>query len=727
MAASSALALTFPVPDIAVLTFHDPLRSTNVLSRQVLDELARLLDSVAAQPALAGLVVCSSRPGVFLAGADVHELAGRVTTAGAADVAAACRRGCQLLARLASLPLVTVAAIDGVCLGGGAELASWCDYRVVADAPTTSVGWPEVKLGMFPGWGGTVRLPRLIGPGPASEWITSGEPQSAATVRRAGWADDLAPPAQLLEVAFARIRLARESGEYRAARERRARALPFPTDESAFLRSTTLLRIRERTKGHEPAPEIALDLILDGCQVDQATACDREADRLAAHWGTPTHRALFNVFQLREQHRQEVRLENDAAPRPVRTVGIAGAGLMGSGIAGVTLRRDFPVCVFDASPQALERGCQQILDEAAYDRQHKGPDPQVRARLATRLVAAPELAALAPCDLVIEAIVENPEAKRQLFAELEPRLAPDAILASNTSTIPITRQAAELQHPERFCGMHFFNPVRRLPLVEIIRGRQTSDATVAAAVSFARRIGKSPIVVGDGPGFLVNRLLFPYLNEALQLLGEGVPLEDIESAAVGFGMPMGPLELYDMVGIDTAVFAGRVIWQAFPERVKPSPILPALLKAGRLGKKSGAGFFRYATPHSARETDPALATVIGTYCASPNRVSPEWILDRLLLPMLLEGTRTLEDRIVVDPRTIDFGVMFGLGFPAFRGGLCFWADQQGLAPLVARCEPWRTLGPRFDPPRLLRELAESGRGFYSLPGTPAAAHLDPSR
>lgn len=721
---SSAIRLEFPAPDIAVLTFDAPDRRVNVLSRELLDGLAHALDTLAARPDpanLSGLILRSEKAGNFLAGADVHELARRVATASGPEIEAACQRVHALFGRLAALPFPTVSAVAGTCLGGGTELASWCDRRVVARSPgagspsPTSIGCPEVHLGMFPGWGGTVRLPRIIGLAPAVELITTGEPIDADAALRLGWADDHAPAAELLDAAIALVRRERESGAFRRDRERWAGPVPFPDAERDCLATMARARIRNKTKGRDPAPEAALDLILEGSLLPADSACRLEAARLGAHWGCPTHRALVHVFLLREWNRK-------ARPTPAAltaSVGVIGAGIMGGGIAAVSLRRDLGVTLYDAASEALARGAERVRDDAAYDKQRKGPDPIRRAELAARLKLADTLETLADQPLIVEAIVENADAKRELFARLEPLVADDAILASNTSTIPISRQAAHLRRPERFCGMHFFNPVRILPLVEIIRGAATSDSTIDRAVAFARRIGKSPIVVNDGPGFLVNRVLFPYLNESLQLLSEGVGMEEIEAAAIDFGMPMGPLELYDMVGIDTALFAGRVIWNAFADRVQASPILPALLKAGRLGQKSGAGFFRYpgpgaAGPNSGRQSDPNLAPVIRDYLSPPRTTPRVEIVDRLLFPMLFEAARALEDRIVDDPRAIDFGVMHGLGFPAVRGGLIFWADQEGLAEILRRNEPFRTFGPRYEPPRLIRELADRHDPLYSL-------------
>ena len=366
----------------------------------------------------------------------------------------------------------------------------------------------------------------------------------------------------------------------------------------------------------------------------------------------------------------------------------------------------------DAAPAALEAGIEQTLEEAAYDRRTKQADPRKAVHLASLLQATTSDDELAAADLVIEAVVEIPEVKRSVFARLEPRLRPDAILATNTSTIPISQLAAGMNRPERFCGIHFFNPVRKMPLVEVIRGRQTSDETIATAVAYAKSVGKSPVVVHDGPGFLVNRLLLFYMAEALELLSAGAEIKAIERAARGFGMPLGPLALYDVVGLDTAFFAGRVMYDAFPDRVALSPIVGALIKAGRLGQKSGAGFFSYARHKERGEEDSKAAEIIGGYVRKHETFTPEQLTARLFLPMFLEATRVVEEKLVRDPRDVDLALIYGIGFPPFQGGLLFWADTIGLNRILDMLRPLEPLGPRMAPTPLLLKMAKSGERFY---------------
>ncbi len=356
-----------------------------------------------------------------------------------------------------------------------------------------------------------------------------------------------------------------------------------------------------------------------------------------------------------------------------------------------------------------------MLTDVAYNRELKKADVDRAVEFAPLINATTSQDEVAKCDLVIEAVIENAGIKKEIYATLEPKMRADAILASNTSTIPITSLAAGLKHPERFCGIHFFNPVRRMKLVEVIRGEQTSDQTVLTSVSYAKRIGKIPIVVNDGPGFLVNRLLMPYMNEAVLLIAEGVEIADVERAAKKFGMPMGPITLYDVVGLDTAVYAGGVLCDAFPDRFTTNPILPALVEAGRLGQKSGRGFFSYENKKNRAQPDPDLAKYLEPHVkATGAKIDKDALTNRLFLPMLVEATRVLEENIVRDPRDVDLGLIFGIGFPPFKGGLLFWADTLGAQQVVEMLKPYEALGPRFQPTELLTELAAKGQKFYDM-------------
>ena len=712
---SPALKFSWLEADIGLLSLDLPQRSTNVLSAAVLDELEGHLAALVGRTDLAGLILVSGKPGRFLAGADLREFPAKLDLP-LAERERMSRRGQQLFGQLAQLPGVTVAAIDGACVGGGAELASWCDRRVLSTDRRTEIGFPEVKIGLIPGWGGTVRLPRLIGVGNAVELILSGELIDSAHALALGWADDRVPVERLLESAVRLIRTEQQSGRYRLDRDRRTQPVSFPAAEHAFLEATARQQFGSLARGRSvEALEVALRTLLAGSAEEAEAALIRESQAVAALFGTPTQRALLNVFFLQDRNKRDKGTAHaELTPGSVEQVGVVGAGIMGYSIAAANLRHGCRVTLTDASPEALERGLRQAVEEAAYEKRLQAADPHRLVDLATQITRATSDADWARCGLVIEAVMERVDVKREVYGRLETQLPPTAVLASNTSTIPIARLAEGLQRPERFCGMHFFNPVRKMKLVEIVRGPQTHDQTIATAVAHAKRIGKMPVVVNDGPGFLVNRLLSPYLQEALQLLCEGVAIEAIEAAAVAFGMPLGPFALYDMVGIDTCALCGRTMWQAFPDRVIASPVLNAMAKSGRLGQKSGRGFFLHDPKRKQLQPDPTLAAFLEIYRQPPREMPLEAITDRLLLPMLLEATRVLEAGIVRDPRDVDLGMIFGLGFPAEKGGLLYWADSLGTPHILERLKPLAHLGTRIQPTPLLLELARAGKGFYAL-------------
>lgn len=709
---SPALTLSWPEKDIALLTFDLPGKGANILSSTVLHELAAHLDTIESREGVAGVILISGKPGTFIAGADLREFAASLD-APREEIIKVSRAGQQLFARLSSGNFVSVAAIDGICVGGGAELAVWCDRRVLSNNPKTEYGFPEVKLGLFPGWGGTARLPRIIGLSNAAEMITSGESIDAATAYKMGLASEVVPADQLLAAAIRLVHLEQDTGDFRRDRERWHEPIRMNETEFGFFAMTASTYIRQQTKGQYPAPLAALELMLETSQMDVTAACERESAGFAELFGTPINRSLINVFFLTDRNKRDTGLPKgvEAQPREVKSVGVLGAGIMGAGIAEASLKRELRVAITDANPEALLRGARQVMDGVSYSKQKKGADVERAVKFAPLLKATESLVELANCDLVIEAIIENIDAKREIYSRLEPLMRPEAILASNTSTIPITRLAEKLQRPENFCGIHFFNPVRKMQLVEVIRGAKTSDETVATAVAYAKRIGKMPIVVNDGPGFLVNRLLLPYMNEALELLAEGATIEAVDKAATKFGMPMGPITLFDMVGIDTAMYAGRVMWEAFPDRIVASPILPALVKGGRLGQKSGKGFFAYDAKGKPK-ADPEALEIIQRYKREEKEFTPDELTARLFLPMLLEATRLLDDQIVRDPRDIDLGLIFGLGFPPFKGGLLFWADTLGAAKIVEMLQPLAPLGKRAEPTPRLLEMAKSGGTFY---------------
>ncbi len=706
----SILSLEFPVDDIAVLTINDPNKGANVLARSVLDDLEQHLDKLEKRDDLAGLIFRSTKPGNFIAGADLREFVADIDQPPEKIIAVA-QRGQQLFGRLAQCPFVTVAAIDGVCLGGGAELAIWCDRRLMARNDATQFAFPEVKLGLFPGWGGTARTPRIVGLSNAVELITGGEPVGPKAAQAMGLAE-IAAPEKLLDEAIALVRAEQTSGDYLQDRKRWSAPIAISETELGFLGATASAFIQGKTKGHYPAPLAALEVLLGGAGVDVEAACQMEAENFVTLFGSSVNQALLNVFFLGDRNKKE-RGPKGATPQKIESATVLGAGIMGQGIAAANVKRGIPVALGDIAAESVARGVQGILREVSFNKKTRGPDVERALEYTPLINGTMSDQELATADIVIEAIYENADAKRELYARLEPQLGKKALLCSNTSTIPITELAAGLKNPERFCGLHFFNPVRKMPLVEVIRGDQTSDATIATAVAYAKAIKKSPIVVNDGPGFLVNRVLLPYMNEALLLLEEGATIKAVDKAATRFGMPMGPITLYDTVGLDVATHAGTVMVEAFPDRVVPSKILPAMLDADRKGKKNGRGFFDYVTDKKGRQkSKPSDEVEKILQSAIRNPQSDINLVDRLFLPMLLEATRLIEDNIVTDVRDVDLALIYGIGFPPFHGGLFCWADTLGAATITEKLKQYAPLGERYQPTAMLLERAKSNRKFY---------------
>jgi 3-hydroxyacyl-CoA dehydrogenase / enoyl-CoA hydratase / 3-hydroxybutyryl-CoA epimerase / enoyl-CoA isomerase len=696
--------------NIAQLTFDLPGSRANTLGQAVLAELAEVAKELQKRSDLRGLVLRSGKPGMFIAGADIKELG-----SGRADpeqTRLLCRRGHDLFGSFENLPYPSVAAIEGSCMGGGLELALAFDFRIASTHPKTEIGLPETNIGIIPGWGGTQRLPRLIGPSLAAELICAGETVKADRAAKLGIVFDAVPPERLLEEALRLVRWAADSGAWKAAREKKRQPVGLSEEQLGFAAAVARAQVLAKTKGQFPAPLAALDAVFKGCNLPLEEGLKVEIEAFAPLVGSPASLNLINLFFLRTRLSKDTGVADvSVQPREVKLVGVVGAGIMGAGIAGAHVRRGVPVLLTDSNSQALEKGVAANV-KVMQDRIGIGRmTPEELVASLGRLSTTTTTAGFGDRDVVIEAVVENEAVKVQTFQQLQEIVSPDAILASNTSTISITRMARSVKNPQRFAGMHFFNPVDRMQLVEVIRGEQTSDQTVVTLVALARRIGKTPIVVRDCPGFLVNRILFPYLNESLLLLEEGAGPRELDKAATAFGMPMGPILLHDVVGIDTSLYAGKVIGTAFADRAVMPKVVEELVKAGRLGQKSGKGFYSYAKgPRGA--DDPALAEVLA-HCRTQTRsIGAEEMTERMFLPMVTEASRCLTEGIVRDPGELDMGLIMGIGFPTFRGGLLRWADTMGLPNVLEKLKKYEHLGKRFEPTQQMKDLAKAGRGFY---------------
>jgi 3-hydroxyacyl-CoA dehydrogenase/enoyl-CoA hydratase/3-hydroxybutyryl-CoA epimerase/enoyl-CoA isomerase len=703
--------------NLALVTIDQPGSRANTLGQAMVGELEAMVAQLQARSDLRGLIFRSGKPGMFIAGADLRELG--TAPQDPDSPRKLVKRGLDLIAAIEKLPYPTVAAIEGACMGGGLELALGFDYRLASTHPKTEIGLPETKIGLIPGWGGTQRLTRLIGPSLAAEMICAGEAVKAERARQIGLVFDAVPSERLLDEAVRLLHEAQRSDEWKTLRKRKLQPVGLSEEQQSFTFAVARAQVLAKTRGQYPAPLAVLEAIAKGCNLTLEEGLKAETEQFIKLIGSPISRNLIAVFFMTQRLQKDPGVSPPLPPseqggvqsKTVQQVGVLGAGTMGSGIAMAHVRRGIPAVILDKMPAALEKGvgfiARSLQGQVAIGRMSPDEATAALARLSTSM----SLSTMADRDVVIEAITENEEAKVNTYRQLRDVLRPDAILASNTSAISITRMAKSVERPENFAGMHFFNPVERMPLVEVIRGDKTSDETVVRLVALARRIGKTPIVVRDCPGFLVNRILFPYLNESLVLLQEGASPRAIDKAAMVFGMPMGPIALHDLVGLNTSLHAGNVINSAFADRAAPTRILAELVAAGRIGPDSGAGFYSY--PKGSRGVDdPALEPILAKCRTGQRQISNEEITDRLFLPMLTEASRVFSEGIVRDPGDVDMGLILGIGFPAFRGGILRWADSLGLAKVLEKLKPYEHLGVRFHPTEQMRKLAAEGKGFY---------------
>ncbi|HMP03174.1 MAG TPA: 3-hydroxyacyl-CoA dehydrogenase NAD-binding domain-containing protein [Gemmatales bacterium] len=698
---------------IGILTFDVPGAKVNTLSTPNFIELNALLGDLEKRTDLKGLILCSGKPGQFIAGADLHEL-GALAYVTKDQAMVGLKGGHDTFNRLAALPYPTVALVDGPSMGGGTELAISLDYRVISTNPKASMGLPETKLGLIPGWGGTQRMPRIVGIHHAIEMITGGEPFRPAKCVATGLCFDAVPSEKLLEVGKALVERSQASGEWKELRARKNQPLGLTETELFFAMGVAEGLVREKTKGHYPAPLIALAAIKEGVNLPLADGLEVEKRLATQVMGSPISANLIAIFFMTNKLERDSGVDNkEVKPREVKKVGVLGAGLMGAGIATAAARSGFPTAMVDVEDKFVAAGMKRAQDVVGGRIKIGRAKPEDMVALLSLLHGSTDRKNFAQCDVVVEAITENEELKVSAYKELASLMKADAIMASNTSTISITRLAQHWPSPERFVGMHFFNPVDRMQLVEVIRGAKTSDETVATVVALAKRFKKTPIVVRDCAGFLVNRILFPYMVEAIVLLQEGASMDEVDKAATRFGMPMGPILLQDVVGLDTSYYAGMVVAKAYADRVAETPLLGDLVKAGRMGQKSGAGFRK----HEGRKSlaDPAFEPFLAKHRTGSKTFTPEELTDRLFLPMLFEAVRTLEDGIARDPADLDMGLILGLGFPPFRGGILRWCDSEGAAAICSRAEKYAALGKRFHPPEMLKKLASSGGRFFPVP------------
>jgi 3-hydroxyacyl-CoA dehydrogenase/enoyl-CoA hydratase/3-hydroxybutyryl-CoA epimerase len=687
-----AVRLDLAADGIATITFDRPGSSANILDTATLCALARILDDLAARESVRGVVFLSAKPAVFVAGADLRQLAAARNREQLIEL------GQRTFSKIAALPGVTVAAIHGACVGGGLELSLACDYRIASRDRATRIGLPEVNLGLIPGWGGSTRLPRLVGVPRALRVILGGDLMPAAKAGKLGVVDALAPRERLLDLARKFI------GRGKPA----SRAFPnfvrsFGTPVFAGLARRA---VRRKTRGHYPAPLAAIEVVAKALSHSIPHSLAAERDAILKLAGTDVSRNLIRAFFLQD------RAKHRPTPQAlsVQKTAVIGAGVMGSGIAQWLAARGLDVLLRDVDAKQVAAGLQRA-DALFAEARRRGLMSAAEARAGMdRLAPSDVPVPMRSVDLVIEAAVERLGAKRTIFADLESRTRPDTILATNTSALPLAEIGRSLEHPQRLVGLHFFNPVHRLPLVEVVRGDRTSDVALDTAVAFVKRVGKMPVVVRDRPGFLVNRILLPYLLEAACLFEEGAPIEALDRSMLDFGMPMGPTRLLDEIGLDVAADVAESLCAAFPDRLRLPGYFTRVLEAGIKGRKSGTGFHEYRKGHAAGINRELLKFQTSTSRAGMTRTE---LSQRMVLLMINEAARCLEEDVVESPADIDFAMIMGTGFAPFRGGPMRHADALGIGKVTGALRLLADSGERcFTPCERLLEMTANQRRFY---------------
>jgi 3-hydroxyacyl-CoA dehydrogenase/enoyl-CoA hydratase/3-hydroxybutyryl-CoA epimerase len=654
-----------PEDGICRLTLDKAGSTANTLSQDVLAQLDEELAAIEADTTLKGLIILSGKPRGFVLGADVAQFSRLTSAAQGAELAAA---GQQLMSRVAALRVPTAAAIDGFALGGGLELALACDYRVAALGYERTLGLPEVQLGIHPGFGGTVRLVELLGAPKALDLMLTGRSVSPREARSLGLIDRCVP-ADRLESAAAEL-IERRPAPGKAPRY--LGVLKWRPLRRAVARNLRARVARRARPDHYPAPYALIDLWVEHGG-HGAAAYRAEAESIGRLLMTRTSKNLVRMFGLRERLRN-LAPKSDA----IRRVHVVGAGVMGGDIAAWCALQGLDVTLQDRAEEYVKPALERA--ETLFAKRLKAPGAPAEAR--RRLVVDIAAADVGAADLIIEAIVEKLDAKQSLLRELEPKLGDEAIVATNTSSLKLEAIAEALERPERFVGLHFFNPVARLPLVEVVRGERTDDRTMDRALAFVTGIGKLPLPCRSAPGFVVNRILTPYMLEALLAHQDGHEFETIDDAAESFGMPVGPIELADRVGLDVALHVARILSDVIG--LKPPPSLQQLVDEGRLGVKSGRGFYTYRNGRAQK--------------ARRYRRADADLIDRLILPMLNQAVACYRDGVVEDLDLLDAGVVFGTGFAPFTGGPVNYARQRGIDDVVERLA-WlaQRFGARFEP------------------------------
>ncbi len=676
--------------------------------------LGELQDAVAklGSADVTGLVITSAKAG-FIVGADITEFTAMFSES-EERLMGWLQQGNELFNAIEDLPFPTVTALHGTALGGGFELAVATDYRVATE--DARVGFPEVKLGILPGFGGTVRLPRLIGADNANQWISSGSHIKAKQAFEEGALDALVDQDKLVPAAEKIIQQCREGKlDYQRIRQQKTSPLGLDPIELNVAFETAKALVAAKAGRHYPAPVTAVAAMHKAATMDRAGALEVEHGAFVKLAKTEVAANLVQMF-LNDQYLSGKARHHLSQAAEVASAAVLGAGIMGGGIAYQSALKGTPIIMKDIAQEGIDLGMAEARKQLDKRVARGRLSPERMLSALTSIKPSLDYSGFDGVNIVVEAVVENPKIKHAVLAELEEQVADDTIIASNTSTISIDELSTVLKRPERFCGMHFFNPVPVMPLVEVIRGQHSSEATIATTVAYAKKLGKTPIVVNNCPGFLVNRILFPYFGAFSRLLHDGADFRRIDKAMEGFGWPMGPAYLLDVVGIDTAVHAQGVMAAGYDRmNLEFETAIDRLYAEKALGQKSGSGFYLYEADKRGKPKklpNPAIDGVIAAVQGEPREIEEQEIVERMMVAMCLETVRCLEDEIVSSAIEADMGLVLGIGFPPFRGGALRYIDAMGTQAFCAMADKYTDLGELYHPTDALRAKAAAGERYY---------------
>lgn len=703
-----------PLEDgIVELNFDLEGESVNKFNRQTVEELGAAAQAMQADSSIKGMIVTSAK-GVFIVGADITEF-GELFTLSEEEIAGWCIKSNEAFNAIEDLPFPSVTAMNGIALGGGLEMCLATDFRVMSTA--AQCGLPEAKLGLYPGFGGTVRMPRIVGVDNAVEWIAAGGQHKPEKALKDGVVDAVVAPEKLREAALSLVKdCIAGKIDYKAKRQEKLDPLKLPPMENMMAFQTCSAMVLQQAGRNYPAPMAAVQTMQQHAGMTRDKALEVEAKGFAKVAKTSVASSLIGLF-LNDQILKKVASKWEKQAKPVNLAAVLGAGIMGGGIAFQSASKGTPIIMKDINEPALELGMSEATKLLSKRVERKKMKPAKMGQVLSSIRPTLNYGDFEGVDIVVEAVVENVKIKQSVLADVEKQVTDGTILASNTSTISITKLAEALEKPENFVGMHFFNPVHMMPLVEVIRGEKSSDEAVATTVAYAKKMGKTPVVVNDCPGFLVNRVLFPYFGGFGMMLRDGADFQKVDKVMERFGWPMGPAYLMDVVGIDTGVHAAEVMAEGFPERMQydHKDASEVMFENKRFGQKNGVGFYKYETDKKGKPkkvVDETTYELIKPHVAAAKEFEDQEIIDRLMIPMCLELVRCLEENIVSSVADADMSLIMGIGFPPFRGGALKYIDSLGVNAFVELCDKYKDLGPLYEPTAKLREMAANGESFY---------------